>query len=150
MSADAGKPHREPYGLGKNPFEGMKTLIEAARQEEASPKLEPAEPEVPPKPTPADPIQRARTLAALHACPFLGLLQDPDIRYLGPDEGHRCYAGQRPRAITIPYQERFCLSDHYQDCEIFTQALSRREEPPSVGPTGRLSGWLKRLFGKGP
>ncbi|MGQ9516407.1 MAG: hypothetical protein ACUVT1_03990, partial [Anaerolineae bacterium] len=86
----------------------------------------------------------------LNACPFLGLLQDPDIRYLGADEGHHCYAGQRPRAITIPYQERFCLSDHYQDCEIFAQALSRPEETPSTGLTRRLSGWLKRLFSKGP
>ncbi|MGQ9518164.1 MAG: hypothetical protein ACUVT1_12930, partial [Anaerolineae bacterium] len=67
MSTDTGKPHREPHGLGKNPFEGMKPLIEAARQEEAAPTLEPAEPQVLPKPTPTDPIQRARALAALNA-----------------------------------------------------------------------------------
>ncbi|MGC8828045.1 MAG: hypothetical protein ACP5TV_13705, partial [Anaerolineae bacterium] len=61
----------------------------------------------------------------------------------------RCYAGPRPRAITIAYQERLCLTDHYQDCEIFTQALSRRAETTSTGPARRLSGWIARLFGKG-
>ena len=149
MSTDAGKPHPERHGLGKNPFEGMEPLIEAARQETGAPHLDTIEPPAPPKPLPSDPIQRAQALAALHACPFLGLLQDPDIRYLGADEGHRCYAGPRPRAITITYQERLCLTDHYQDCEIFTRALSRRAESPQAGPARRFRDWLTRLFGKG-
>lgn len=150
MSTDSEKSNPGRHGLGKNPFEGMEPFIEAARQETGAPQLDTAEPPAPPKPMPADPIQRAQAKAALHACPFLGLLQDPDIRYLGADEGHRCYAGPRPRSITIPYQERLCLTDHYQDCEIFTQALSRRSEsPPHAGPALRLRSWLARLLGKG-
>ncbi len=150
MSADNPKRRASHKGVGKNPFEGMEPFIEAARQSEASVEHELSEPHAQPRQLPSDPVQRAQALAALHACPFIGLLEDPDIRYLGADEGHRCYAGRRPRQITIAYQEKVCLTEHYQTCEIFSQALSRRPPEQNACLAGGLISWIRRLFGRAP
>jgi hypothetical protein len=69
---------------------------------------------------------------AASACPFLGLVDDPETHFMFAAPGHRCRADSKPARISLPHQGSYCLSVDYPACPLFkgaTQAPDRRATP---------------------
>jgi hypothetical protein len=74
-------------------------------------------------------------------CPYL-LSEDGTYRSTQPDEGHRCTAQDPPETLPIAFQERFCLTDRHDRCEMFKYAQSARAAALEDGgvPTEQVQG----------
>jgi hypothetical protein len=63
------------------------------------------------------------------ACPYLGLLDDPDTHFMFAAPGHRCRAGRMPVKVSLPHQETYCLSADYPTCRRFPASDRKRSNP---------------------
>src|SRR5574341_1671545 len=69
---------------------------------------------------------RGSTSSSLAACPFLGLVSDPDSRCAYPQPAHRCYAPMaraalpRGRPIRLDQQAVYCLAPEHRACARYT------------------------------
>lgn len=135
--------------LGHDPLKGFEKYIEAATSDSPLEDLELPAPAIAEEPQPSsralDPVERARAMAAKAACPHIGLPDDPEIRYLGPDQDHHCFARRRSRPVTIEYQKQFCLSEDYGKCEIFLTAQEAGKRADGKEGESSLE-WLRRVF----
>lgn len=75
------------------------------------------------------------------ACPYLGLPDDPQSRFMFAAPGHRCHARAKPIPIDLGHQGSYCLSARYPACARFPLpgAVARRgadlpavAEPPAA------------------
>jgi hypothetical protein len=64
-------------------------------------------------------------------CPFLGLPEDRDARFLYPEKAHLCYAAERAASISLEHQSTFCLTQHYSQCPRFVVPADR-DQPAST------------------
>jgi cytoskeletal protein RodZ len=55
-------------------------------------------------------------------CPFLGIKGESSTQYRYPSHAHCCYNVKFPDRIQLAYQEKFCLSDLYNECEVFNSS----------------------------
>lgn len=60
----------------------------------------------------------------LPGCPLLGLPDGTPGARQAPWPDHRCFAGPQPVPIDRAHQLRFCLSDHYADCDRYPAEAS--------------------------
>lgn len=74
-------------------------------------------------------------------CPYL-LSEDGTYRSTQPDEGHRCTAQDPPESLPMAFQERFCLTDRHDRCEMFKYAQAARAAALEEGgvPTEQVQG----------
>jgi hypothetical protein len=54
-----------------------------------------------------------------HACPYLGLPDDPRTRFAFATQAHRCFAKRRSAPITLSHQGSFCLTAAFPTCDRF-------------------------------
>jgi hypothetical protein len=73
------------------------------------------------------------------ACPYLGLVDDPDTHFMFATPGHRCRAERNPARISLPHQGQFCLSRDYQTCPIYTEAGKPADVSPRTPGSARPS-----------
>jgi hypothetical protein len=64
---------------------------------------------------------------AVAACPYLGLVDDPETHFMFATPGHRCRVESTPAKISLPHQGSYCLTTEHTACPIFPGA------PPSEG-----------------
>jgi hypothetical protein len=55
------------------------------------------------------------------ACPLLGLARDRWTRFQFPERHHRCWAGDPPKKIDLPFQGAMCLTPDFRDCVLHRQ-----------------------------
>ncbi len=63
-------------------------------------------------------------------CPYLGTHRERSEHFDYPTDENACYAGEEgtaPRTVGAVHQQRFCLSDVFQDCTFYRQAQSPGE-----------------------
>jgi hypothetical protein len=58
-------------------------------------------------------------------CPYL-LSEDGTYRSTQPDPGHRCTAQDPPGTLPLAFQERFCLTERHDRCEMYKYAQTTR------------------------
>ena len=58
-------------------------------------------------------------------CPYL-LSEDGTWRSTQPDANHRCTAQDPPGTLPLAFQERFCLTDRHDRCEMYKYAQTAR------------------------
>jgi hypothetical protein len=75
-------------------------------------------------------------------CPYLQS-EDGSYRSSRPDPGHRCAAQDPPGSLPLAFQERFCLTDRHERCEMYkyAQELTGSDQVTA----GQLSGSPDRL-----
>lgn len=67
------------------------------------------------------------------ACPFLGLRDDPETRAAFPSDRNVCLRSRPASAVDGDYQQRVCLSHHYQDCPLVKDP-SLKDLPEAARP----------------
>jgi len=67
----------------------------------------------------------------LHTCPFLGIKEESSTTYSYPSHAHRCYNVKSPDGIKLAHQEKFCLSELYEECEVFNSS-GEEHLPPHI------------------
>jgi len=131
--------------IAKDPFVNMESLIRAAASEH----------DVGPEDLSAILPQRVvkkSTVARLHpdtnvsmvACPYLGIFDDANTRFLEPEPAHHCFAGRRSRPIMLAYQQEFCLEPSYRSCEIYVS--TRMNAQGDQQAKAKRPGFWQRLF----
>jgi chromosome partitioning protein len=83
------------------------------------------------------------------ACPYLGLLDDRTVHRNEPSREHRCYAVERPFALTTETQRQMCLDRQHQSCSQYLQARLTESRvvlrtSPTGSPWGRVKSWFRR------
>lgn len=83
-------------------------------------------PERPP-PAPAsldreDAVSLVAAAASAHACPYLGLYDDPETRSMFAVADHRCHAASNSEMIDLSHQESYCLSGSFRACARFRES----------------------------
>jgi hypothetical protein len=80
------------------------------------------------------------------ACPFLGLVDDPDTHFMFATAGHRCRAERDPAGISMPHQGRYCLTDEHRACPIYptTDRVDARA-PGTSAPASNAYVWRPGL-----
>jgi uncharacterized protein YraI len=58
----------------------------------------------------------------LQGCPYLGIVDDPDTRYLFASPIGCCYRATPEALVRLEQQQAFCLTEAYVDCPVFKQA----------------------------
>lgn len=56
-------------------------------------------------------------------CPYLGLADDPRTHFAFATIDHVCHSGAGQKAIDMPHQGSFCLSDNYPDCRRYVDPV---------------------------
>jgi hypothetical protein len=87
------------------------------------PGMEPIPPQVLP---PAPEIKPAHEpLLGEKNCPYVGLEHDRESLAAFPNSRNSCYLMKPPKPISLPYQEAFCLSKNYVNCELLEKRKKR-------------------------
>jgi LysM repeat protein len=68
------------------------------------------------------------------ACPYIGLLHDPQTRALTPDPRHACARTSPPRRLPLSQQHNLCLTAGYVNCPGYQQTLARGGKPAAALP----------------
>jgi hypothetical protein len=55
-------------------------------------------------------------------CPYLGILADPETRVEHADMLNHCFRVAKTLAVDLAYQEEFCVSDNFTNCEVYINA----------------------------
>jgi hypothetical protein len=124
--------------FGDDPFDEFDKLIRAAAG--AEPSAAPSPKDEPPTSPPSaltSVVSQARTAA----CPYLGIIDDPTSRFMGPDLAHRCFATRRATLNEMEHQTVFCLAAKHRSCEVFL-AMQRQGGPVDDEPES----WFGRLW----
>jgi hypothetical protein len=58
-----------------------------------------------------------------HACPYLGLPDDPRTRFAFATVAHRCFAKRRSASIMLSHQGSYCLSAAFPTCDRFPSGV---------------------------
>jgi len=58
-------------------------------------------------------------------CPYLGILADPETRVEHADMLNHCFRVEKTLAVDLAYQEEFCVSDNFTNCEVYINARIR-------------------------
>ena len=133
--------------IGNDPFADMKPLIEAASTDHPEGSLD-LSAVLPQRATKKSTVARLDpdTNVSMVACPYLGIFDDANTRFLEPEPAHHCFAGRRSRPIMLAYQQEYCLSPSYRSCEIYVSTRANMSPSmPAQAKDKKLSFW-KRLF----
>jgi len=133
--------------IAKDPFVDMEVLIKAAASEhDIGP--EDLSSVLPARATKKSTVARLHpdTNVSMVACPYLGIFDDANTRFLEPEPAHHCFAGRRSRPIMLAYQQEFCLTPSYRSCEIYVSTRVNALDTPA-SEAKRPSLW-QRLFRK--
>ena len=55
-------------------------------------------------------------------CPYLGTRDDGSSYFSYPSPGNHCYRVKPNQSISLPHQENTCLSENFNQCQIFSSA----------------------------
>jgi hypothetical protein len=75
-------------------------------------------------------------------CPYLQS-EDGSYRSSRPDPGHRCAAQDPPGSLPLAFQERFCLTERHQRCEMYKYA--QESTGSGQAAAGQMAGLPDRL-----
>lgn len=73
-----------------------------------------------------------------NGCPYLGIVDDSDTRYLFPSPIGMCYRANPEALVCLEQQQAFCLVEQYVNCPVFQRAeIGPLPEALSADPPGR-------------
>jgi outer membrane protein assembly factor BamD (BamD/ComL family) len=81
-------------------------------------------------------------------CPYLGTSENREKHYDYPTDENVCYAGgsgASPMTVGAVHQQRYCLSDAFEECTFYRQAQS----PAEAGPSDLMSLSPAELYERG-
>jgi hypothetical protein len=144
--------------LGTDPFGEVQDLIQAAISRETVQRPQPTEKAPPgqmgqplPGSRPHDEEQahigKQRRKPSSMACPYLGVFEDPNTRFMQPDPAHCCFGTRRPTAVEVDHQTESCLNAMHIFCESYAEG-QKRDAGGKEGEKGR-QGLFARLFRRG-
>ena len=58
----------------------------------------------------------------INACPYLGIVDDPESRFLFANNYHLCYRVDPAESINFFHQEETCLTSEHEQCPVFIKA----------------------------
>ena len=70
------------------------------------------------------------------ACPFLGFVNDMEVRYGYPESGNYCHRVKPPQSVALAQQAGVCLAGGYRSCPVNSDEW---RGPLPAGLAGRSS-----------
>jgi hypothetical protein len=72
----------------------------------------------------------SQVVRAHHACPHVGMLDDPTTLLAFASRGNGCYASGQCAAVALAHQREYCLSEQYTACPVWQKQPGAEPPPP--------------------
>jgi|WetSurMetagenome_2_1015567.scaffolds.fasta_scaffold304498_2 hypothetical protein len=70
---------------------------------------------------------------SLPVCSYLKWIADPTIRYGFPHPANYCHKPNKPRQVSLTYQDQVCINGSYKECPVYKQVWIGRL-PEEIAP----------------
>lgn len=76
-------------------------------------------------------------------CPYLGLIADPDTISAEADPVNHCYLQKPPQSVEVDYQNNYCLSGKFTECDIYSEFVTQSLVTAGIIPVAEAENELE-------